>query len=111
VVTLPKVTAVVQVEAMVTACERLEAAHGLTAGTLRFEIQVETPQSILGADGTVAVARMIHAASGRCTGLHYGTYDYTASCGIGAVDRDEIDSLVGVDERRLAGLARRRATD
>ena len=54
------------------------------AGTLRFEIQVETPQSILGPDGTALVARMVHAAAGRCTGLHYGTYDYSASCGIAA---------------------------
>jgi citrate lyase beta subunit len=81
VVTLPKVTAVEQVSAMVAACERLEAAG---AGPIRFEIQVETPQSILGPDGTVLVARMIHAAAGRCTGLHYGTYDYSASCGIAA---------------------------
>ncbi|HET8604786.1 MAG TPA: aldolase, partial [Marmoricola sp.] len=82
VVTLPKVTAVEQVEAMVAACEVLERDLGV--GPLRFEIQVETPQSILGADGTVLVARMIHAARGRCTGLHYGTYDYSASCGIAA---------------------------
>ncbi|HET8560772.1 MAG TPA: aldolase, partial [Marmoricola sp.] len=82
VVTLPKVTAVEQVEAMVDACARLEESLG--AGPIRFEIQVETPQSILGADGTVLVARMIHAARGRCSGLHYGTYDYSASCGIAA---------------------------
>ncbi|MDT4972797.1 MAG: hypothetical protein QOG22_2940, partial [Pseudonocardiales bacterium] len=30
------------------------------------------------------VARMIHAAAGRCAGLHYGTYDYSASLGIAA---------------------------
>ncbi|MGH3413647.1 MAG: DUF6986 family protein [Marmoricola sp.] len=82
VVTLPKVTAVEQVSAMVSALERLEDAVGV--GPLRFEIQVETPQSILGADGTALVARMIHAADGRCSGLHYGTYDYSASCGIAA---------------------------
>jgi citrate lyase beta subunit len=80
--TLPKVTSVAQVEAMVLACERLEKQYGLPP--LRFEIQVETPQSILGADGTALVARMIQAAQGRCTGLHYGTYDYSASCGIAA---------------------------
>jgi len=80
--TLPKVTSVAQVEAMVLACERLEERHGLPR--LRFEIQVETPQSILGADGTALVARMIQAAGGRCSGLHYGTYDYSASCGIAA---------------------------
>ena len=39
------------------------SAHGLAAGRSRFEIQVETPQSILGADGTALVARMIHAGS------------------------------------------------
>jgi len=84
VVTLPKVTSVAQVEAMSLACERIEGAHGLAEGTLRFEIQVETPQSILGPDGTALVARMIHAAPTRAVGLHYGTYDYSAFCGIAA---------------------------
>ncbi len=84
VVTLPKVTSVAQVEAMVLVCERLESAHGLGAGALWFEIQVETPQAVLGADGTAAVAPMIHASDGRCTGLHYGTYDYSASLGVAA---------------------------
>jgi citrate lyase beta subunit len=84
VVTLPKVTSVAQVEAMDLACDWLEEQHGLPAGRLRFEIQVETPQAVLGPDGTALVARMVHAAPGRCTGLHYGTYDYSASCGIAA---------------------------
>ncbi|KQU65364.1 aldolase/citrate lyase family protein [Phycicoccus sp. Root101] len=84
VVTLPKVTSVDQVEAMVVACGRLEAGLGLESGAIGFEIQVETPQSILGPDGTALVARMVHASAGRCTGLHYGTYDYSASCGIAA---------------------------
>jgi citrate lyase beta subunit len=78
VVTLPKVTSVAQVEAMVYVCEQI----GIDA--LRFEIQVETPQSILGPDGSALVARMIHAANGRCCALHYGTYDYSAFCGIAA---------------------------
>jgi OHCU decarboxylase len=84
VVTLPKVTSLDQVRAMVVLCERLEAAHGLTAGSLRFEVQVETPQAVLGADGVATVAPMLHAAAGRCTGLHYGTYDYSASLGVAA---------------------------
>ena len=83
VVTLPKVTSVAQVEAMVVATEHLERDLGLTT-PIRFEIQVETPQSILGPDGSALVARMVHAAEGRCTGLHYGTYDYSASLGIAA---------------------------
>ncbi len=84
VVTLPKVTDVRQVEAMAVVCGLLEQAHGMPARRLRFEIQVETPQSVLAADGTAAVARMIHVADGRCSGLHYGTYDYSAACGIAA---------------------------
>jgi len=84
VVTLPKVTDVRQVEAMALVCGRLEEVHGLPRRRLRFEIQVETPQSILGADGTATVARMVQAAEGRCSSLHYGTYDYSAACGIAA---------------------------
>jgi hypothetical protein len=84
VVTLPKVSAVEQVTAMVKVTEALENAHGLASGSLRFEIQVETPQAVLGPDGTALVARMVHAAGGRCTGLHYGTYDYSAALGIAA---------------------------
>ncbi len=82
VVTLPKVTSVDQVTAMSAVCDALEHAHGMPAGRLRFEIQVETPQAILAADGVATVAAMVHAAGRRCLGLHYGTYDYSAACGI-----------------------------
>ncbi|WP_417218544.1 DUF6986 family protein [Arthrobacter sp.] len=84
VLTLPKVSTVAQVEAMVYVCERLEAAHRLAPKRLRFEVQMETPQLILGADGTVPCAQVIHAGAGRVTSLHYGTYDYSASLGIAA---------------------------
>jgi citrate lyase beta subunit len=84
VTTLPKVTSVEQVDAMVRACGRLEQEYGLPVGALRFEVQVETPQAILGADGAVTAARLVHAAQGRCAGLHYGTYDYSAALGIAA---------------------------
>lgn len=84
VVTLPKVTTVEQVLAMVEACRRLEHGHRLPPGRLRFEIQIETPQAILGADGSATVARLVHASDRRCTGLHFGTYDYTAALGISA---------------------------
>jgi citrate lyase beta subunit len=84
VVTLPKVSAVEQVEAMCVLCERLERSYGLAAGRLRFEIQIETPPAVLGPDGVASVARMIQAAPGRCAGLHYGTYDYSAALGIAA---------------------------
>jgi citrate lyase beta subunit len=87
VVTLAKVTAPQQVEAMALACERIEEANGLEPGDLRFEVQVETPQAVLAADGTANVARLVHAAPGRVTALHYGTYDYSASLGIAAAQQ------------------------
>jgi citrate lyase beta subunit len=84
VLTLPKVTYTQQVGAMVRLVEDFERAAGLPQGRIGFEIQIETTQSILGADGRATVARMIDAAEGRATGLHYGTFDYSASCGVGA---------------------------
>lgn len=84
-ITLPKVTSVDQVAAMVALCDRLEQAHRLTGhGRLVFEIQVETPQLVLGADGAATIARCVHAAGGRLSGLHYGTYDYSAALGVAA---------------------------
>ncbi len=85
--TLPKVTSVAQVAAMVEICSLLEGAYGLGSRRLRFEIQVETPQAILGADGAATVAPMVHAAGGRCSGLHFGTYDYTAALGVSGSDQ------------------------
>jgi citrate lyase beta subunit len=84
-ITLPKVTSVRQVTSMVDLCLALEEAYDASLTVpLRFELQVETPQAVIGPDGTALVARMIHAAAGRCAGLHYGTYDYSASLGIAA---------------------------
>ena len=82
VVTLPKVTSVDQVKAMMVAAECVERDLGLPPESLRFELQIEAPQAVIGRDGTALVAQMIHAASGRCAGLHYGTYDYSAELGI-----------------------------
>jgi len=84
VLTLPKVSTVAQVEAMASVAETLEKAHGLDAGRIRFEVQVETPQLVLGVDGTSPLAQLPIVAPGRITSLHYGTYDYSASLGIAA---------------------------
>ncbi|GAB2602492.1 DUF6986 family protein [Kribbella endophytica] len=82
VITLAKVTSVEQIEAMVVVLDAIERARSIPK--LGFEIQIETPQSILGPDGTALIPRMITAGAGRVTGLHYGTYDYSASLGIAA---------------------------
>jgi hypothetical protein len=80
--TIPKLRAAEQVTAAVWLCQALESAHGLAERTLRFELQVESPQAVLGPDGAATVARAIQLADGRCSALHYGTYDYSAACGI-----------------------------
>src|SRR3954454_17405129 len=80
-VTLPKVTDVEQVRSFLPVLDALEDAHGVR---LDLELQVETPQAVLGPDGAVTLARMVHAAGPRLTGLHYGTYDYSAALGIAA---------------------------
>ena len=82
--TFPKVTTAEQVGALVELLAVLEDRLGLPAGRLRFEIQIETTQSIVDAKGRFAVPRLITAGRGRVSGLHFGTYDYTAGCGLGA---------------------------
>jgi len=107
VVTLPKVSGPDQVTAMVALCERLEQEYGLAAGALTFEIQIELPAAVLGADGTATVARLITAADGRCTSLHYGTYDYSAAAGVAAayqsMDHPVADYAKAVIQAAAAG--------
>lgn len=84
VLTLPKVTYAEQVSAFVELLEAFETTRGLRPGRIGFEIQIETSQSIVASDGTATVARMIEASKGRATGLHYGTFDYSACVGVSA---------------------------
>jgi len=84
IVTLPKITAPEQVTALVRLFETMEKQHRLPAGTLKLELMIETTQSIFDASGVVAIPRLVDAAEGRCRGLHFGVYDYTASCNITA---------------------------
>ena len=76
VVTLPKVT----VPEQVFAVARMLEPYGST----KLELMIETPQSIFDASGQVAIPKLLAAAEGRCRGLHFGVYDYTASCNITA---------------------------
>ena len=85
----------------------LEEAGGLAHGALRFELQVETTQSIVDADGLFALPRLVSAAQGRCTAAHFGTYDYTAACGLPAsqqrIDHPCCDAARHVMQIALAG--------
>jgi hypothetical protein len=82
VVTFPKVVAAGHVAAFAELLGRLEAALGLPDGRLRFEVQVETTQSILDPDGRAGLRGIADAAGGRLAGAHFGVYDYTAACGL-----------------------------
>ncbi len=84
VTTIPKVSNVTQIQHAVAACEELEAKHGLPRGSLRLEVQVETPEAIIGVDGRSPLPQIIQAGDSRVSGLHFGTYDYSAALGIAA---------------------------
>lgn len=84
VVTLPKVTIPAQVSSLVELFEILESKNDLRSGSLKLEIMVETPQSIINGKGECALPALVASGRGRCTAAHFGVYDYTASVNITA---------------------------
>ncbi|WP_283134306.1 DUF6986 family protein [Rhizohabitans arisaemae] len=74
-VTFPKVTRAEYLDEFERFLEALERSLGLPDGTLRFEMQVETTQTVM----------FLLAGRGRTPRLaaaHFGVFDYTASCGL-----------------------------
>ena len=84
VITLPKVTVPEQVTALVELFKVLESKNNLRPGTLKLELMIEQPQSVINSRGECTMPYLIAAADNRCTAAHFGTYDYTASCNITA---------------------------
>ena len=84
VVTLPKITIPQQVSTLAALLERLEKYNSLAAGSLKFEMMIETTQSIINHNGEINLPLLLGAAEGRCVAAHFGTYDYTAGCNITA---------------------------
>jgi citrate lyase beta subunit len=84
VVTLPKVTSPKQVQALAEILAGIELALGLSRGAVEIELMIETPRAVLGPHGEVSLRGLAEAADGRCRAVHFGAYDYTASCGITA---------------------------
>jgi hypothetical protein len=84
VITVPKIQLPEQMNAAVRFLEMLEKQNGLKAGSLKIEPMIETPQAIINQRGEIALSSLIDAAEGRCQSIHFGVYDYTASCGITA---------------------------
>ena len=84
VVTLPKITIPQQVTALVQLLTRLEQETRLAEGSLKFEMMIETTQSIIDHSGQLNLPLLLAQAEGRCVAAHFGTYDYTAGCNITA---------------------------
>ena len=84
VVMLPKVTIPEQVEVLVRLFEIMEQQLDLEKGSLKMETMVEATQIIMDDEGRNPLMKIIRASRGRCIAAHFGTYDYTASCGITA---------------------------
>ena len=84
VVMLPKVTIPEQVTTLVRLFEIIEKKNNLASGALKMETMVEATQIIMDDEGRNPLMRIIRAGEGRCISAHFGTYDYTASCGITA---------------------------
>lgn len=84
VVMLPKVTIPEQVTTMVRFFEIIEKKNNIAPGTLKMETMVEATQIIMDDEGKNPLMKIIRAGEGRLIAAHFGTYDYTASCGITA---------------------------
>jgi citrate lyase beta subunit len=84
VVTLPKVTIPEQVRSLAELFDILESSLNIPRGTLKLELMLETAHAVIDPSGRVAIPVLLDAAEGRCVGIHFGAYDYTAECGITA---------------------------
>ena len=84
VVMLPKVVIPEQVITLARLFEIIEKENKLSPGTLKMETMVEATQIIMDDEGCNPLMKIIRASEGRLIAAHFGTYDYTASCGITA---------------------------
>ncbi|MEU0484719.1 aldolase [Streptosporangium sp. NPDC006013] len=77
VVTFPKVLMRAYLHQFADCLRALEDGLGLDEGALRFEIQVEAPQTVLFLDSA-----LVASLRGRLAAAHFGVFDYTASCAL-----------------------------
>lgn len=103
-VTLPKVSSTGEVEVLAAMLAELEAALGLPRGAVGIELMIESPLSLVAADGTVPVARLVAAGDGRVVAVHLGAYDLTAACGVAAPDQ-QLDHPLCDQARAIMQLA------
>jgi citrate lyase beta subunit len=84
IVMLPKVTIPEQVTTMVRFLDIIEKKNNLSPGSFKMETMVEATQIIMDDEGKNPLMKIVRAGEGRLIAAHFGTYDYTASCGITA---------------------------
>jgi citrate lyase beta subunit len=92
VVTLPKITIPEQVSTLAALLAQLEKQTGIKEGSLKFEMMIETTQSIINHRGQINLPLLLAAGEGRCVAAHFGTYDYTAGCNITAAHQHMLHS-------------------
>ncbi len=78
VVTLPKVAIPEQVRALCNLLSILEEKKRLRSGSIKIELMIETASAIR------MVEELAESGGNRIRGAHFGTYDFTAECGISA---------------------------
>ncbi len=92
-ITLPKITLEEQSRTLSQVLRKIEESHSLPFNSFRFEIMAETPQAILDVSGSCPLRRFVEASDGRCSAVHFGTFDYTAGCGITAAHQSMVNPI------------------
>ena len=107
VVTLPKITSLEQVATFARVLDTLESKLKLAKGSLKFEVMIETTQSLIDGSGRFVVPLFQGVARGRLVGAHFGVYDYTAGVEITAahqsMDHPACDFARGLMKIGFAG--------
>lgn len=84
-VTLPKVTRIAEVSALVDLLEALESSLGIPR--VGVELMIESPRALLDDRGAIAIPALVQAGRGRVAAVHLGAYDLTAELGVTAGDQ------------------------
>ena len=82
VINLPKITHHEEIASLEELLGDFEKLNDLESGSIKIEIMIETPQSIVNKDGEINLKNIVRAGKGRVNSAHFGAYDYTASFGI-----------------------------
>jgi citrate lyase beta subunit len=84
IVNLPKVRSVAEVAEFAKILAGLEKEFAIDEHALRFEIMIETPSIVLGADGRSPLPLLVEAGGTRLVAAIFGGYDFTGALGITA---------------------------